>query len=65
MWDALKKPMEVERLNEHEEGGFTNKTHRKGMPQTNSTTGGGCAKQTAGWGCPTTLKEVGCPKLCP
>ena len=29
------------------------------MPQTNSTTGGGCAKQTTRWECPTTLKEVG------
>ena len=37
--------MEVERLNEHEEGGFTNKTHRKGMPQTNSTKGDAQSQQ--------------------
>ena len=50
-------------------------THRRGMPQTNSTKGGcpiptkavvlkdlkkwSCAKQTTRLGCPTTLKDVG------
>ena len=59
-------------VNELQEGVFTYKTHRKGMPQTNSTKGDAQslqklknlkkwsrAKQTTGWGCPTTLKEVG------
>ena len=35
----LKSQWKKNVVNEHEEGGFTNKTHRKDMPQTNSTKG--------------------------
>ena len=41
----LKKPMEEERRSEHWEGGLTNKTHRKGMPQINYTKGDAQSQQ--------------------
>ena len=71
----LKSQWKKNVVNEHYEGGFTNKTHRKGKPQQKNQPRGcpiptkavvlknlkkwSCVKQTSGWRCPTTLKEVG------